>query len=214
MTGSRTMTTIVNIAVYAAIGPGLWAALVAAGMAVAGCRTARQLANDLEPIAQAWLDGRAAESGQTNAPAGDMPPAATTPTNPITPAPTEPEQQALPDAPEIHKQIWSIEGASEIRTRDGGGGFKWNSERGKVIWPGRYSGKIVRVYAFTDDGAYHQNMQRAKPDEYGQRQRYYLDARSRKNTLPAGSRIRADLNDGGQPASIFVTIPNPKQDYD
>jgi hypothetical protein len=129
-----------------------------------------------------------------------------------TPEPAEPETAT---APAIYGERYDTAGATEIPNHDGGGRFKWNAEnsrkKGKVIFPGRYAGKIAWVVCFAP-GGFQERMSRAEPNESGSRQRYY--SRTGIDSLPPNLVVRAHINEAGVAKDIFVVIPTPQQTYD
>lgn len=79
---------------------------------------------------------------------------------------------------------------------DGSGGLCFNPENSrktfKVILPGKFTDKIKKVEIFGKDDFY-EELYRAKPNEYGERSRYY----GRKNIKKYPS-----------PISVFFTLKN------
>jgi hypothetical protein len=101
----------------------------------------------------------------------------------------------------------------QIPNADGGGGFVNNPDNSrdtlKVIFPEEYTGRIDRVTAFGPDLLFFDELYRVKPNEHGNRQRYY--GTKPIESYPTNLTVRAELEDL---TSIYVEIPVPQQRYD
>ncbi|MDD5523392.1 MAG: hypothetical protein PHI84_21435 [Kiritimatiellae bacterium] len=108
---------------------------------------------------------------------------------------------------------FDLSDAIQLPNSDGPGGFVNNPENSrdtlKVIWPTAYSDMISKVETFISDGTLIDILYRAKPDEDGDRERYYgtMDL----NAYPQNLIVRATLTNE---TAIYVKLPVPQRRYD
>lgn len=156
-----------------------------------------------EPIS-VWDDDDESDATSTNAASSQ----ATTSTET-----TETETETTETEDSLDTSTFDTSLGTEIDRTDGGGGFVNNpdSSRGtlKVVWPSAYSDRIYEVHAYTSDGQHYDTLYNAKPNEYGDRERYYGSYDI--SVYPDNLIVRAILNTGW---SIYVILPDPQTRYD
>ena len=117
---------------------------------------------------------------------------------PPKPEPEKPEEGTTdtPDALPVHPPEYSDAGATVLAKRESG--FVNNPDNSrrvlKIILPAKYSGKVSRVIAYSADGRLRDVLKRYKPNEYGNRQRYY--GTQAPASYPLDLHIRWDTTDG------------------
>lgn len=118
-------------------------------------------------------------------------------------------QPSKPDIPQPKTPVRKLNCNCFIKGKDGSGGFvnNPNSSRKtlKVIFPSKYTEKIVEVVAWTEDGTFLERLYNKQPCEWGNRERYY----GKKNIkdYPKNLIVGARLNDD---SVVCVLIPNPQ----
>lgn len=152
----------------------------------------------------------------------DDPPAPTptpvaTPTAAPSPSPSPkaspkatPKRTPFPISPPI---VMDYECSYFIDGRDGSGGFVNNpeSEKGtlKIVWPERFSYRIVRVDAWTVDLSFKERLKRREPNEYNDRERYYgmLPIAGYPDHLIVGALLASGER-------VCVNVPDPQKRLD
>jgi len=111
--------------------------------------------------------------------------------------------------PALHPSVFNTADCKVITSRESGFVNNPDSSRKslKIILPEKYSGTIARVVCFS--GGYQEEIDRTKPNEYGNRQRYY--GSEPITSYPNNLWIRWDCNENGVSKDYAYLVKDPQQ---